>query len=490
MSRETKAVKAPISQEKIFKVMMTMTMIVASVFLLKNVISQAWSGAIAVGICLILFAAAIFIMQKLNAKQYTKQLVLCICLPLLVFFISIFSGNYYSDDFPLFLAVVGLSGIFLEPVYTKIQMIEITVLLILLYVINSSKADPISQYIMCVVLFLVASYTFYMVIVRGRAFIQVSQEKAAEAEKLLASIKNVGEELQENYEVSSGRIDGMREANENLERSTDELKCGSAEISLGTREIEKTCDEVHEYMQMTAAHVEDMNQEVKLVENAMSENKANMQAMDAQMYTVKTTVGATKEVFDQLYRQIGEITEATKQLAGIASNTKMLALNASIEAARAGEAGAGFAVVATQVQSLAVDSNDCSNQVIKVVQNMESQIALTTKQLTESVDAIECSQKSLVELELGFGELITNFSSLYENIEEQNKNVNNVDSIFNNLRNKIGEMTAYAEENESVVEAIADAMLAYRDNMDKVIDDTKTIHELSSSMLEISNDYE
>ncbi len=486
MENETKRVKAPLAQEKIFKIMMIITFVVAGVFFLKNVIGRAWTGAIAVGICLAVFGSVMLILHKTSKSQYMKQLVLCVGLPFVVFFISIFSGNYYSDDFPLFLAVVGLSGIYLEPTYTKIQMVEVPILFVLLYVINPTKADPLSQFIMCLVLFVIATWTIYMAIVRGRAFIEYGMEKNAEAEALLASIKKVGEELQANYEVSSSRIAGMNEVNELLEKNTAELTSGSKEINNGTREVETTCDEVKECMHITESHIEALNKEVKLVEEAMTENKDNMKIMDQQMQSVKNTVGATKEVFTKLQMQIEQISEATNQLTGIASSTKMLALNASIESARAGEAGKGFAVVASQVQALALDSNNCSDKVIEVVDNMKNQIEITTDQLDESVEAIDNSLKSLIDLEKGFEELMTNFTALYENIDKQNKNVKNVDNIFGSLRTKVEEMSTYSEENDAVVAAIVDAMATYKEHMNKIIDDTKNIHELSSSMLDIS----
>ncbi len=488
MSRGTKKAKPPIAQEKIYMVMMIMTFAVAAVFLVKNLIDKTWAGAISIGICLVIFTIIVFVMKMINVKQFTKQLVLCTALPFVVFFISIFSGSFYSDDFPLFLAVVGLSGIFLEPIYTRIQMIEVPILLALLYVINPDKADPLSQYIMCVVLFVVASFTFYLAIVRGRAFIEVSWAKTEEAEKLLASIKEVGEELQGNYEVSSQRIAGMRAVNQRLEENTQELKKGSDEIQTRTGEVENTCNEVHEYMQVTEGQIEALNKEVKLVEESLSSNKGNMEIMDQQMQSVKKTVGETKEVFAKLQQQIHEITEVTTQLNAIAANTKMLALNASIEAARAGEAGSGFAVVATQVQTLAFDSNQCSCQVDVVVENMKNQIEITTEQLEESVEAIDNSLKSLVELENGFGELINSFSSLYGNIEEQNHNVKNVDVIFDGLRSKVGEMSNHAEENQVAVGSIVEAMEAYQSHINKIIEDTKMIHELSASMLNISQE--
>lgn len=475
-----------ISQEQIFRLMLIMTFAVSGVFLVKNLISQSFRGAAVIGACLVVLVGAVFLMKKLKVSQLRQQFVLSMFLVLIVFVISANSGDFYSDDFPLFLAVLGLSGIYLEPSYTKYQSVLITVILAILYVINPDKADPLSQYIMCVVLFDVAAFTFYTVIKRGRAFIELGELRAQEAEQLIASIQKVGDELQDNCESSSVRIDGMREANERLEANASELKKGSAEISHETEEVEVSCEKVQECVKVTEQQIGSLNDEVRRVEIALSESYKTMGQMDKQMQSVKKTVDDTKGVFTLLQEQMKEIVEETEQLTMIAANTKMLALNASIEAARAGEAGAGFAVVASQVQSLAVDSNNCSDQVGTVVDGMKEQIDKTTERLEESVQAIVTSLDTLQGLQDGFESLITQFTSLYDNIEEQNVNVANVDTIFGELHNEIARMSVHSKENEEKVEAIVEAMYAYQEHMNLVVEDTKKIRELSTEMHAIS----
>lgn len=487
---DEKKFSKPINEDFIYKFMLIITIVVCGVFFIKNVISFNLGGMIAIGACLLVLGLALLIMKLMKIDKRKKQVVVCIMLMFVVFIISLFSGNFYSDDFALYLAVIALSGVYLEPTTTIIQMALVNVLLILQYIIHPEKADPLSQYIMCMVLTTLTAFLFYQVIKRGRGFIQVGDDRNTETEELVASITKAGTELQQNCETSAQRVEGLKEASDKLEEKTKELQNGSDSIVESAKDIVHSFDSVHQTVQSTEEQISIMNTEVKRVEDALADNKKHMREMNDQMSSVKTAVDEANEVFAKLQKQIMEISAVTDQLNSIASSTNMLALNASIEAARAGQSGAGFAVVASKVQELAVDSNRCSGQVVEVVNAMQSQIEITTEQLAESTEAIGASIEALSGLQTSFDDLTEQFEELYDNIEAQNTNVTKMDSVISQLENRINEMSACTEENQTYVDEIANAVQLYRNHMQLVVDDTQQVNDLSASMLAISKERE
>ncbi len=75
----------------------------------------------------------------------------------------------------------------------------------------------------------------------------------------------------------------------------------------------------------------------------------------------------TNEQIAALAQAAQKIGDVIKLIRAIAEQTNLLALNATIEAARAGEAGKGFAVVASEVKSLAVQTAKATEDISKLI---------------------------------------------------------------------------------------------------------------------------
>lgn len=96
---------------------------------------------------------------------------------------------------------------------------------------------------------------------------------------------------------------------------------------------------------------------------------------------------------EMLAKEIGKISSLVGEFAG---QTQLLALNASIEAAHAGEHGLGFSVVADQIRKLAVDSSRASEQIDRLVKQMQEQ--------TDSVAGETNNQVNMIRQEKAKGE--------------------------------------------------------------------------------------
>jgi methyl-accepting chemotaxis protein len=134
-------------------------------------------------------------------------------------------------------------------------------------------------------------------------------------------------------------------------------------------------EEASSNMQSVASATEELSSSVDEIGRRVKESSQIAEAAVLQAQQTDGRIG-------KLSRAAQQIGDVVKLITAIAEQTNLLALNATIEAARAGEAGRGFAVVASEVKSLA-------SQTAKATDEISSHISGMQGATQESVAAIK-----------------------------------------------------------------------------------------------------
>ncbi len=102
-----------------------------------------------------------------------------------------------------------------------------------------------------------------------------------------------------------------------------------------------------------------------------------------------------RDDFEQISADFKEVTAYLKDINDINSQTNLLALNAAIEAARAGEAGRGFSVVADEVRSLSMRTDEFNERIRSKISETETRLegSITTLKNSANIE-FENAQKS------------------------------------------------------------------------------------------------
>lgn len=127
----------------------------------------------------------------------------------------------------------------------------------------------------------------------------------------------------------------------------------------------------------------EIKESVQAIEGMEAQNMNEIQAFKQQSTSMNAGFTAIFENIQSLFKKSGEIEQIVALITRIASETNLLAMNASIEAARAGEHGRTFSVVADEVKKLSTQTTNSASNIKTLVDNIQSEIVAAKNSIDE-----------------------------------------------------------------------------------------------------------
>lgn len=318
-------------------------------------------------------------------------------------------------------------------------------------------------------------------------------------QKTLRSNDEIGDiyrscvELQETFRKMVG---GIKESSDSLKVSADELsdtaqkntsmalKVHQSVLTISERakdQAESTedalgsVDTINVQMEQILVEVEAMAKKAEEMSRKEKESEEIIAELSLSSDDTKTSVLKATDQITLMYDAVNDIHKAVELIQSIADETDLLSINANIEAARAGEAGKGFAVVADQINKLAIQSNNSSMDIQKMLERVTQITQSMVDVMNEVCSNMDVQQEKLVMTREAYQVIADGVEQSRTNMGNIREKVVVLNASGSDISDAVGELSSSADDNAQTAS----------DTMGVVNDMNATMQQVQSSSEEL-----
>lgn len=276
------------------------------------------------------------------------------------------------------------------------------------------------------------------------------------------------------------------EANNSISTETANVMRDSDINAESVRAIEQNMDEIAQSLKELSEMSENIAKLTDKAQKISADNDSKISLAADGMQKISAETDATRDMIARLEALSKKIAAITGMITDIATQTNILAINASIEASHAGEAGAGFSVVASQIKNLSEKTGASAEEIANIIEEVTGSIEKAAAAMDSNSALTKQGVKDMAVIRSSAEHISTANKEVAANIEDMTNVISNVFAGSETISTELANVSRNIGNNSNAVQQVAAAIeenTAATQTLDSMV---KQIKAMAQSLEELT----
>lgn len=291
----------------------------------------------------------------------------------------------------------------------------------------------------------------------------------------------------------------LQDISQMMQKETEQVSSATSEINKAMNAITQRLGKQADYITTTSRSMESLLDYIQQIDE---EAKTSAAAAAATVDAVKdgtSAMGTTLKTMDSMEKSVlstwhtverlshysVSIDEVLAFISDIASQVKMLAINATLQVAHSDQGQEGFKVIVNEIRQLADNTTQAAAGINKLVTDLKDGITYVKQIMSEGLETIKGSANLASDALSGFTSLNEMVSDEKKRMDKIARSIKNVVVSTELVDNNINKVADIAEQNSQSISQTYDASRDISDRFSEINEIARNLNQMAQSELDL-----